>query len=150
MVPERVDTAFLAVGAYCGSGRPLNRLLLRNPQEMVFSGKRGLTAAEYAQRPALAGRRSRRIPRRLPQTRLKLSNPLLCSGQLPKCLRQRSLRLGQLAAQRGHQRSQDLIAGISITRHTRTLLPSAITHTAVRIIAAPDPAPANGATLKWS
>ncbi len=100
MVPERVDTAFLAVGAYCGSGRPLNRLLLRNPQEMVFSGKRGLTAAEYEQRPALAGRRSRRIPRRLPQTRLKLSNPLLCSGQLPKCLRQRSLRLGQLAAQR--------------------------------------------------
>jgi hypothetical protein len=95
----------------------------------------GRSAAFLPQRPPrrrlvqpLAGRRPGQIPRRLPQPRLKLSDPLSRPGQLPKCPRQRSLRPGQLPAQRG----QHLITGASIiTRHTRTLLPLRITHAAV-------------------
>ena len=50
--------------------------------------------------------------------------------------RERSLRLGQLRAQRRHQRSQDLIPRTSvIARHTGTLLPPATAHAAIGIIA---------------
>src|ERR1700732_3724443 len=96
----------------------------------------GLAAAFLPHRPRprrrlvkpLAGRRPGGIPRRLPQPRLKLSDPLPALRQLLQRPRQRSLRLRQLPAQRGHQRGQRLIPGTSvITRHTRTLLPPKIT-----------------------
>jgi hypothetical protein len=82
----------------------------------------GLTAAFLPQRPR---------PRRLPQPRLKRSDPLPGLRQLAQCLHQRSLRPGQLPTQRGHQRGHHLISGTSIIpRHTRTLLPPRITRAA--------------------
>ena len=73
----------------------------------------------------LTGRRPRRIPRTLPQPRLKLSDPLPGLRQVFPCPRQRSPRLGQLPAQRRHQRGHHLISGTSIiTGHTWTLLPA--------------------------
>ena len=96
-----------------------------------------LAAASFPQRSprrrrlaqSLAGRRAGRVPRRLPQPRLKLSDPLPGLRQLHGRLRQRSLRPGQFGAQRGHQRSQHLLPGTSIiARHTGTLLSPKITH----------------------
>jgi hypothetical protein len=76
-----------------------------------------------------AGRRPGRVPRRLPQPRLKLSDPLTDLPQFPERPRQRSLRLSQLRAQQGHQPSQDIIAGTSIiASHIGTLLLPEITH----------------------
>ena len=73
----------------------------------------------------LTGRRPRRIPRTLPQPRLKLSDPLPGLRQVLLRPRQRSPRLGQLPAQRRHQRGHHLISGTSIiTGHTWTLLPA--------------------------
>ncbi len=91
-----------------------------------------LAPAPFPQRPprrrlvqSLAGRRPGRIPRRLPQPRLKLSDPLPRRRQLLNRPRQRSLRPGQFRAQRGHQRSHHLIPGTSIiARHTGTLPPT--------------------------
>lgn len=65
----------------------------------------------------LTGRRLRGVPRRLPQPRLKLSDPL----QRPAQLRP---RLRQLRAQRNHQRGKHLIRRRAlISRHTGTLQP---------------------------
>jgi hypothetical protein len=87
----------------------------------------GLAAAFLPQRPRprwrliqpLARRRLRGIPRRLPQPRLQLSDPLPRLRQFPERPSQRSLRLRQLRAQRGHHSRQHLIAGTGIiTRHS--------------------------------
>ena len=90
----------------------------------------GLAAAFLPQRPrtrrrlvqALARRRPGRIPRRLPQPRLKLSDPLPGLRQLRTRLLQRGQRIGQLTAQRCHQPGQHLIRRRPvITGHTGTL-----------------------------
>jgi hypothetical protein len=73
----------------------------------------------------LTGRRPRRIPRTLPKPRLKLSDPLPGLRQVLLRPRQRSPRLGQLPAQRRHQRGRHLISGTTIiTGHIWTLLPA--------------------------
>jgi hypothetical protein len=84
---------------------------------LFFRSDRGRLAHPFA------GRRPGRIPRRLPQPRLQLSDPLRGPRQLLSRPPQRSLRLSQFRAQRGHQGGQHLIPGTGITtRHTRTLL----------------------------
>jgi len=95
-----------------------------------------LAARSVPQRPRprrrlarpLTGRRPGGVPRRLPQPRLELSDPLPGLRQILQRPHQRGLRLGQLPAQRDHQRGQHLIPGTSvITRHTGTVLPPTIT-----------------------
>ena len=98
-----------------------------------------LTAGPLPQRPRrrlaqpLTGRRPGGITRRLPQPRLKLSDPLPGLRQLLNRPLQGSLRPCQLRPQRNHQSGQHLICGTSrITRHTRTLLPREHTNRAIR------------------
>jgi len=106
----------------------------RQPGRFSFAA----AAASAPACPALTRRRPGGIPRVLLAPGLQLSDPLPGLRQLRARLPHGGYRLGQLPAQRRHQRGQNLIRRrLFLTGHTRTLRPAGAHRTDSRHLAAP-------------